>query len=154
MSRSGYTDDCDNLAMWRGQVASAIRGKRGQKLLRDLAEAMDAMPEKVLIANALAQGGAYCALGVVGAKRGVNMAEIDPEDPHQVSKAFDIAEQMAQEIAYINDEIGDDYQKVDGKWLYVPETPAARWIRVRKWVSEQLRKPSPNAANCSHKEPT
>lgn len=138
MSRSGYSDDGDNLAMWRGQVASAIRGKRGQKLLRDLAEAMDAMPEKVLIANALVQEGAHCALGVVGAKRGVDMAKIDPEDPHQVSKAFDIAEQMAQEIAYINDEIGDDYRKVDGKWQHVPETPAARWVRVRKWVAEQL----------------
>lgn len=35
MSRSGYTDDCDGwqLIMYRGAVASAIRGARGQRLL-------------------------------------------------------------------------------------------------------------------------
>lgn len=132
MSRSGYNDDIDNweLIKWRGMVASSIRGKRGQKLLRELAEAMDAMPEKVLIADALkVEDGAYCALGVVGEKRGINIAAIDPEDPSQVSKAFDIAECLAQEIAFVND---DDFSYGE------KETPAARWIRVRKWVDEQL----------------
>ena len=39
MSRSGYSDDLDNwdLIRWRGQVSSAIRGKRGQGFLRELA---------------------------------------------------------------------------------------------------------------------
>jgi hypothetical protein len=43
MSRSGYVDDVDqkDLAMYRGAVASAIRGKRGQALLREMREAMD-----------------------------------------------------------------------------------------------------------------
>lgn len=55
MSRSGYNDDIDNWALikWRGQVASAIRGKRGQKMLRDLLAALDAMPEKSLIVHEL-----------------------------------------------------------------------------------------------------
>ena len=37
MSRSGYTDDLDakRYGLYRGRVASAIRGKRGQRLLRD-----------------------------------------------------------------------------------------------------------------------
>lgn len=37
MSRSGYTDDCDDqwaLIRWRGAVNSAIKGKRGQQALR------------------------------------------------------------------------------------------------------------------------
>lgn len=140
MSRSGYTDDPENLAMWRGMVASAIRGKRGQRLLCELAEAMDAMPEKMLIAEALkVEEGAYCALGVVGAKRGIDLSSIDPEDPEQVSRAFDVAECMAQEIAYVNDECGDDYREVNRKWTRVAETPAERWTRVRKWVAEQIR---------------
>ena len=129
MSRSGYTDDGDNYAMWRGMVASATRGKRGQKLLRELAEAMDAMPVKELIANELQSGGSYCALGVVGAKRGVDLTAIDPEDPDQLSRAFDIAPCLAQEIEFIND---DDF--VYGE----QETPAQRWQRVRKWVAEQI----------------
>ena len=48
MSRSGYSDDIDdNWAhiMWRGRVASSIRGKRGQAMLRELLAALDAMPE-------------------------------------------------------------------------------------------------------------
>ena len=42
MSRSGYSDSLENwdLIRWRGQVASAIRGKRGQQLLKELADAM------------------------------------------------------------------------------------------------------------------
>lgn len=142
MSRSNYTDDPENLAMWRGQVASAIRGKRGQKLLTELAEAMDAMPAKELIANELEQDGAYCALGVVGAKRGVHLAEIDPDDPAQVSRAFDIAEQLAQEIVYINDECGHNHKRIAGKMVYSPETPAERWTRVRAWVENQINRPA------------
>ena len=129
MSRSGYSYDLDNWALikWRGMVASAIRGKRGQRLLRELAEAMDAMPVKVLVANALHSDGAYCALGVVGAKRGIDLDSIDPEDPPQVSEAFDIAECLAQEIAEINDS------------NYMRETTEQRWTRVRKWVAEQTK---------------
>lgn len=143
MSRSGYTDDPNNWAMikWRGRVASAIRGKRGQQLLRELAAAMDAMPVKELVTNDLQRDGGYCALGVVGAARGVDLASIDTEDPEQLSRAFNIAEPMAQEIEYINDECGNDYKNVNGKWVHAPETPEERWQRVRKWVAEQI-KPS------------
>lgn len=49
MSRSGYCDDGENgwaTICWRGAVKSALRGKRGQSFLLELAEAMDAMPTK------------------------------------------------------------------------------------------------------------
>lgn len=130
MSRSGYSDDCDGweLALYRGQVASATNGKRGQKLLRELADAMDAMPVKELIAEELEQDGAHCALGVVGAMRGIDMSKIDPAESEQVAEAFDIARQLAQEIVYMNDEWGD-----------YGETPEARWTRMRKWVQEQIK---------------
>jgi len=41
MSRSGYSDDCDVWALirWRGAVKSAIRGARGQAMLRELIQA-------------------------------------------------------------------------------------------------------------------
>lgn len=141
MSRSGYSDDLDNWAMikWRGMVASAIRGKRGQQLLRELADAMDAMPVKELIAEELEVDGAHCALGVVGAKRGIDLSAIDPDDAERVSKAFNIAECLAQEIVYINDEDFSSYKVVDGKWARCAETPAERWTRVRKWVAEQVK---------------
>lgn len=136
MSRSGYTDDPENLAMWRGQVASAIRGKRGQKLLRDLAAAMDAMPVKELIANNFTAEGQYCALGVVGHARGLDMGGLIDRwgevDYDATGDTFDIAHQLAREIMWINDEAGP--------WLpyHQEEPPADRWTRVRKWVENNL----------------
>jgi hypothetical protein len=56
MGRHGYTDDSDDvldLGRWRAQVSSAIRGKRGQRFLRDVIRALDALPEKRLIKNDL-----------------------------------------------------------------------------------------------------
>jgi hypothetical protein len=133
MSRSGYIDDYDDdflaLYRWRGQVASAIRGKRGQKLLKDLLSALDAMPEKVLIANELeANDGGVCALGAVGKARGIDMTGVDPQEFEVVAPLFDIAEPLAREIAYENDECGT-YR----------ETPEQRFVRVRKWVVSQIK---------------
>lgn len=132
MSRSGYSDDCDYLPLYRGRVVSSIKGKRGRALLLELAEAMDAMPVKELIADKLVDNGAYCALGVVGCKRGLNLSEIDPHNAEQVAKTFDIAECLAREIVWIND---DEFAYGD------VETPAQRWTRVRKWVQRALDDP-------------
>ena len=64
MSRSGYSDDCNgwDLIRWRGAVTSAIRGKRGRALLLELRDALDAMPEKALIAHDLVNStGQFCS---------------------------------------------------------------------------------------------
>lgn len=79
MSRSGYTDDgLDSwqVIRWRGAVASAIRGRRGQALLTELLAALDAMPVKELIKEQLVEDGAVCALGALGRARGVDMSAI------------------------------------------------------------------------------
>ena len=132
MSRSGYTDDLDPLALgrYRAQVASAIRGKRGQAFLRELADAMDAMPEKVLIANELIDAeGDCCAIGVVCKARGLDVSGIDYEEPDDVGNLVGIARQLAAEIEFENDE---------GSWAI--ESPARRWRRMREWVESQLSK--------------
>jgi hypothetical protein len=48
MGRAGYSEDCDGWALirWRGAVTSAIRGKRGQAFLREMLDALDALPVK------------------------------------------------------------------------------------------------------------
>jgi hypothetical protein len=129
MSRHGYSDDIDQWALikWRGQVASAMRGHRGQALLVDLVKALDAMPEKVLIAGELIDSeGGVCALGAVGVRRDIQMDNLDPEEPESVAQVFDIAEQLAREIVYVNDEGGSC------------ETPQARWERVRAWAIRHI----------------
>lgn len=131
MSRSGYSDDCyddDNSGyLYRGAVMSAIRGRRGQAFLKEMLAALDALPEKKLIYGELEQDGAVCAIGAVGKARGVDMTEIDPEDAETVAATFKIAPAMAREVVYEND---DEYR--------VKETPEARFIRMRKWVADQI----------------
>jgi len=130
MSRSGYSDDIDqwSLIRWRGAVASAIRGKRGQALLAEMLVALDAMPAKELIAEELEFNGQHCALGVVGQARGLKMDDIDVEESFDVAAMFGVSEALVREIACIN----DDY---DGLRNYSPEE---RWANVRDWVSKQV----------------
>jgi hypothetical protein len=136
MSRSGYSDDYDNWAniKWRGQVASAIRGKRGQQFLRDLIHALDNLPVKVLITEDLYRGQYYCAIGAVGLARKVDMRGLDPHDTETVAGKFDIADQLVREIVYENDE---------SSWRWKeqrPETPRERWERMRAWAVARLNK--------------
>src|SRR5437879_4918550 len=98
MSRSGYSDDGDNdwgLICWRGAVASAIKGKRGQEFLYEMLHALAALPERKLIANDLEAEGSVCALGAVGKARGIDMKGIDPEDREKVAEVFGIAPALA-----------------------------------------------------------
>jgi hypothetical protein len=133
VSRSGYSDSCEGWALirWRGQVASAIRGKRGQALLRDMKAALEAMPERRLIRDELECADGVCALGAVGQARGVDMAGLDPYDREAVADAFGVAEPLAAEIVAIND---------DECWR---STPEERWTAVYAWVCSNLREESP-----------
>lgn len=138
MSRSGYSEDYDDdIALYRGTVASATRGRRGQRLFRDLVKALDEMPVKRLITNALEYNGEVCALGAVGRARGVSMAGLDPENSEAVAGTFDIADCLAREVVYMNDEAYYGSRGPDGKWQ--PETPEQRWERMRKWAASQIR---------------
>lgn len=150
MSRHGYSDELDqwDLIKWRGQVASAIRGKRGQKLLIDLVKALDSMPEKALIANKLVTAsGKVCALGAVGQLRGTEMPMLDRNgdeydgddfDSHEMADLFDVAYQLAAEVMWQNDDGGSDHKVINGKWTYAPETPQERWARVRAWAIKHI----------------
>lgn len=142
MSRSGYNDEGDidqwDLIRWRGAVTSAMRGKRGQQFFRDLLAALDAMPEKRLIAEELeTREGNVCAIGALGKARGVPMQEIDPEDYGHVAKVFNIAEPLAQEVVYMNDEAGSGHRGDDGVWR--DETPEQRFTRIRAWVAGKIK---------------
>jgi hypothetical protein len=130
MSRSGYSEDCDNLGLWRATVARSINGKRGQAFLREMAAALDAMPAKELInGDVVRSDKSVCAIGSVALARGLNVAELDVTDRDSVGKTFGIAPALAAEIAFEND---DDFG-------YGDRTPAERWTRMRKWVSANLR---------------
>lgn len=127
-TRSGYSDDCENLALYRRAVKLALAGKRGQSFLREMAEALDVMPEKMLIKGRLVDDRKRCcAIGSVCLSRGTKMGSIDIGRPRSVAEAMGIATSMVREISYENDEYD------------LPETPAERWKRMRRWVTRQLK---------------
>lgn len=165
MSRSGYTDDPDGLAtaLWRGAVHRALKGKRGQQALREIRDALDAMPEKALIGESLVTAeGEYCTLGALGVARGLDLSKVDPEDWDAVAELFGIAPAMAREIVYENDEGLYPYEYVDVVicgpmpphhfWPYGHKTherqvrmpidhavmAARRWQHMRAWVEKQI----------------
>ena len=139
MSRSGYSDSDDYgdlwaTIRWRGAVKSALRGKSGQKFLRELIAALDALPVPALAAGSLQTAdGEFCALGAVGRARKLDMAwaaerEEDGDDlSEDVACEFSIARAMAAEIMHLNDE-GGAYD----------ETPRRRWERMRTWALRHL----------------
>lgn len=131
MGRHGYSDNCDNnwnLIRWRGQVKSAIRGKRGQAFMRELINSLDAVPSKRLISGELLKDGEVCAIGAVGVKRGINLESIDVDDYDEIALTFGIAHQLVREIEYENDR----------DWKWDKETPEDRWKRVRAWAQDCL----------------
>ena len=162
-NRSNYNDggDLDNwdLIRWRGAVASAIRGKRGQKLLRELLEALDSMPEKRLAADTLTRAdGDHCTLGVVLARRGVDTEplqaqlgehdfEFGYDDPDAVETFCDsiagelgVAPALVREIMFLNDSVDCVYAQLPTSRHYGPRDDPARvrWRYMRNWVAVHL----------------
>lgn len=143
MSRSGYADDIDDVlafGRWRGMVASSIKGKRGQNLLKDLLVALDEMPDKKLHSGSFkTEAGEFCTLGVLGNKRGVKMDDLvyrDSDycgyysnfcDTKLVGERFGISAPMAAEIMYMNDEWNDDC------------SPELRWQKMRDWIVKNIK---------------
>lgn len=165
MSRSGYSDDCDDhwaRICWRGAVKSAIRGKRGQAMLRETLAALDSLPEKILAPDSLVNAdGQYCTLGALGSARCLDMSNINPEDSESIATLFGISHALAREIMWRNDECTDQYKWVDveicgpirphypeygrhTKSVRIPNEniAAERFKFMRSWIAEQI-KPNP-----------
>lgn len=168
MSRSGYTDDNDDpLAhgRWRQAVKRALEGRRGQALLSELVQALDAMPDNRLYPGSFATAeGEFCTLGVLGQRRGTKMDDLldfyGDCDTSLVGDRFDIAPAMAAEIMYVNDEYAvDEWKWVDVEIcgpmpphhfhpygqkhkrsvrIHNDNHPQERWQAMRKWAAEQI----------------
>lgn len=137
MSRSGYSDDYNPL--YRGTVASAARGKRGQALLRDLVAALNAMPDKRLSAGVLKdEDGCMCSLGALAEFRRIHVEDIAFDDDYgfssaaswELSNRLDAAQCLINEVMFMNDE---------GGWG--TETPETRWHRMWVWAQQLIKEP-------------
>jgi hypothetical protein len=143
MSRHGYSDDGGGewaLICWRGAVNSAIRGKRGQAFLKEALAALDALPVKELVSHELEADGSFCTLGAVAHARGVDVSDItydryEEEMGSAIAPRLDIANALAREIMYLNDEESCYWAKGDD--------PARRFRYMRDWIVTHIKKDNP-----------
>ena len=137
MSRywEGESDNPLDWGRYEAAKRSAIRGHRGQKLLRDLIAGLDALPKPELSAGALGdrRSGCVCALGAVALYRGESFDELAKDNgnwsPDEIAPDFDIAPTLANEIVYVNDDWRDSNKAEDRQ---------SRWRHVRAWAIRNL----------------
>ncbi len=126
MSRHGYSCDLGNWEWikWRGQVTSSIRGKRGQRFLREMADALDEMEEKRLIRGDLIKEGECCALRSVAKRRG--RSDLVNETNDLLAVEFGVTEQLVREVEFVNDDFFGSEED--------------RWREVRSWLNRVIAK--------------
>jgi hypothetical protein len=145
MSRSSYSDDYGDdfpgqADLYRANVERSIRSKQGQARLRELHEALLAMPVKELQADIFAeespQGPQVCALGqwaVAQCQGDMTKAHaLVPRDEDDYGtwlrlKDFCWPKLVVFEVVYMNDD--EDYHR---------ESSAQRYQRVLTWVEQQI----------------
>lgn len=145
MSRYCDSDDYDYEPWMEGQAAgamrSAIRGRRGQRLLRDLVAGLDALPVPELAAGSLEdpETGCVCALGAVRVQRGADAVPLrfDPTDPdvdwRELAEPFDISETLAHAVVYENEYYNERNDELSRR---------RRWRSVRDWAVRNLVTPT------------
>ena len=128
MNRSGYgACDEDEADAWWRDVANASASPKGQAFLRELADALDALPDKALIEGELIdEEGNCCAVGAVCKARGIDATHMD-SDADSVAERLGVPLPLVAAIIDRNDGWRND-------------TPETRWKRVRRWVDKQIRK--------------
>ena len=154
--RIDYTDDEDRpgqFALWNENVKRSIKGKAGQKALREFEAALLALPEKRLIHGMLTNDvGEVCAIGAYARHKGLDLAGFDPEyESDEVGIAAGMPRLVAWEVVAMNDllfakvweiaegpipQYGANYK---GGVPYVRDMmPEERYERVLTWVRGKL----------------
>lgn len=148
MSRFVPNEDGDALdaGRWEKNLRASLEGKRGQRALRELREALLALPEPRLVRGLFTTAeGECCTLGALAAYRkaraeGVTITEaakalheaVDPEegDFHtEEGVKAGMSRTMAWHLGYQNDDA----------WEWGKASPERRFEGVLGWVCNQIR---------------
>lgn len=130
-------------ALYAQATKNALKGKRGQAALKELEEALLAMPEKRLIEGGLCDNaGGVCAVGAMAVHRQVKAGLMTREDAMTMiatkygddfhatlevgREVLGLLGCVAVEFAYVNDEEA------------CASTPEDRYDIVLNWVREQI----------------
>jgi hypothetical protein len=163
MSRSGYSDDCEDvlaLGRWRACVASTLRGKRGQAFLKEILAAMDSMPIKRLVRNVLENDGfgdryegyTFQHPMIVGADELVDktgqvaaMGEVCAMGAAGRARGMDMRgidpddpPQVAAAFG-VSEYLVAEIAYMNDEAGFRDETPEQRWTRMRAWVSSKIK---------------
>ena len=173
MSRSSYSDEFGDefpgqAGLFRANVRRSMRGSDGQARLRELRDALEALPVKALHADIFAGGTneqpAVCALGAWAFKKtGDTLAAremvTDPDDDVETADSLNAhgwPKLVVFDTIYENDRKAYTYMEVvgphqspyayyGGSWpvrYRVDETPEQRYTRVLAWVSDRIVEPA------------
>lgn len=169
MGRSGYIEDGDSEDMlgiygWQANVRRCIAGRKGQAVLWELYQALEALPDRELTTGALqnTETGEVCSLGALAVYRKMVIppefcttgALDDEPDEYEFSEAmgplFGIKDMLARELMYENDDCGQWHWEDDGtvcqgirygetRKYRTYEMPHERWQRIRRWIVSRLK---------------
>jgi hypothetical protein len=152
MSRFGYDDEGDYpnaWALWERAITTALGSDKGQQILRDLRDALLALPKKRLIEGRLACNGEVCTMGALVAhrrrdeERAKVLAELEQmitEDAWidyeagtktlEAGESIGVGVSMSCHLAWLNDQL--DYGA----------TPEERYEKVLSWVERAILVPA------------
>lgn len=123
-TRFGYDGDWEAMPyeMWQHNLELAIGGKRGQAALRELRDALVALPERKLISGALCRVNpagppTFCVVGALAYHKRTKLGErpeeviesllgddIGPEETAQAGRRIGLVWTLAWELGFKNDE--------------------------------------------------
>lgn len=138
--RLNWCDEEDRpgqFALWNANCRRSLRGKAGQRELRELETALLALPEKRLIHGALQDDdGGVCAIACYAKHKGVDLSRFDAEvESDKVGIAAGMPRLVAWKVVALNDiDCGDMWGSGSGNM-----TPEKRYEKVLAWVRIQLR---------------
>ncbi len=154
--RLNYSDEEDypgQYALWQANCRRSLRGRAGQRELRELEAALLALPEKRLIRNALTDDdGGVCAIACYAKHKGFDVSKFDPEyESDEVGIAAGMPDLVAWKVVALNDIECDDVWEValgpvqPGYGVYrggIPLVremePEERYEKVLMWVRAQI----------------
>lgn len=138
--RINYSEEEDFLGqfdLWQANCERSMRGKKGQQELRELRDALLALPDKRLICGALVdEDGEVCAIAAYGRRKGLDLSKFGA---YSGSDEVGIEGGMPKLVAWKVVEMND----VEFDHL----TPEQRYVKMLAWVEARLHSdPDPAAA--------
>ena len=149
--RVSFREDEDRpgqFALWEANCQRSIKGRVGQRELRELEAALLALPEKRLIRGLLTDdAGGVCSIACYAQHKGLDLSKVDREDESdEVGIRAGMPRLVAWQVVAMNDLHLDTVWEVahgpvergHGTYLVREMTPEERYTKMLAWVRAQL----------------